>query len=165
MHVRSTIMVCVLGAVLAASAGAEIPDTNPQAISQFAPSVDLLNSGLLDFSRFDVSHSLSYSFTSASRVGSQSGGLWLTELGYRISDPLRISVDVGAVINTTGNGSLLNENNIFLSGFNLDYTPSKNFRLNISFVNPPPNGAPGYLHQRGSLRTHSPWGIVPGLDR
>lgn len=165
MHLRITIVAVLLGALLAVCpVGAGIPNTNPQTVEQFTPSADLLSSGLLDLSRLDVSHSLSYSFASGSRMGSRSGGLWLTELGYRISDPLRISVDVGATINTTGNEPLFNEKNIFLSGFNLDYSPSNKFRLNISYVNSPPNGPSDYWYRQGLL-THRPWGTVSGLDR
>lgn len=141
-------LVCVAGTAPASIPGSDSP-TLP-GIST-VPSTGLLRSGLLDFSRFDISNSLTYGVSSSSTFGTRSGGLWLTELGYRISDPLRVSVDVGAVLDPGGDGPLLTEKNVFLRGFNLDYQPSRSFRLNISYVNTPPNAAsvlgydyPGY---------------------
>ncbi len=133
-------MVALLVGAGAASAG--LPDATPPALRGIGtePSAGLLNSGLLDFSRFDVRNSLSYSFSSSSQFGSQSAGLWLTEFGYRISDPLRVSVDVGATLDPSSE-NLFSEKNIFLRGFNLDYRPSRNFQLNVSYVNTPPAAA------------------------
>src|SRR5262245_35815844 len=71
---------------------------------QNAPSSGLLNSGLLDFSRLEVSNSLTFASSSSSLYGNQSGGLWLTRFGYRVSNPLHVAVDVGAVLNTSGDG-------------------------------------------------------------
>lgn len=157
-----------LGAIAACPADAA--DTGaavPPALQGFAsaPSAGLLNSGLIDFSRFDVRHSLSYSMSSGSGYRSQSAGLWQSELGYRISDPLRVSLSVGATI-TPGGESLFNERSVFLQGFNLDYRPSKNFMLNISYVNMPPEAAQA-LGYRTSPYSYSrrPWDSPLDLDR
>lgn len=149
------------------TASASIPSSNPQALAGTVtePSVGLLNSGLLNLSRFDIHHSLSFGYTSSSAYGSQSGGLWLTQIGYRISDPLRISVDLGATLTPDGN-SLLSEKSFFVGGFNLNYQPSKKFQLNISYVNLPSRAATALGYQRSPFGGYSrPWEVSQGLPR
>lgn len=168
-HIGRTFLVALAGLVcVTGTAPAATPGGNPQALAGIGstPSVGLLRSGLLDFSRFDVSHSLTYGVSSSSTFGTRSGGLWLTELGYRISDPLRVSVDVGAVIDPSGDGPLFSEKNVFLRGFNLDYQPSKSFRLNISYLNTPPNAASvlGYDYPGAGLG-YRPYGPFRGSGR
>jgi len=114
------------------------------------PSRGLLDSGLFDSSRLTLRHSLSYGVVSGS-AGSRSGGLWLTEADYRLADPLHLSVDVGMALDPSG-GQMLNSKNIYLQGLNLDYTPSKNFRVQLSYRHAPPGGARPY----GSLYGYSP---------
>jgi hypothetical protein len=155
----------ILGAAfLSGTAVASTPETRPQSLTTMhSPSPSLLNSGLLDFSRLDISHSLSYSFSSSSH-GSYSGGLWVTGIGYQISNPLRVSMDVGMLIDSNGDGPVVSEKNIFLRGFNLDYQPSKTFRLHIAYTNQPPNAALGY-HYPGYGLGYRSWGSPLGLDR
>lgn len=148
------------------SAEATVPET-PSAVlgTNATPSVGLLNSGLVDLSRLELSHSLSYSFSSSSTYGNRSGGLWLTRASYRISNPLKLAVDVGAVLDPTGDGPLMDENSFFLRGVELNYKPSKSFQINVSYQNLPakvqsvlPFGGYGYGYRR-------PWGSPLGLDR
>ena len=147
----------------AADTGAAVPPALQGFVS--TPSAGLLNSGLIDLSRFDLHHSLSYSMSSGSGYRSQSAGLWQTELGYRISDPLRVSLNVGATI-TPGGESLFNERSVFLQGFNLDYRPSKNFMLNISYVNMPPEAAQALGYGASPYRfSRRPWDSPLDLDR
>jgi hypothetical protein len=124
------------------------------------PSAGLLGSGLL--SRIDVNHSLSYGMTSSS-AGTQSGGLWLTQVGYQASRPLRFSLDVGAAIDPS-NG-WMNENSFFLHRLAMDYQPSRHFQLHISYVNvpAPTAGVLGYSPVPGIAT--SPWGRPAGLSR
>ncbi len=153
----------VAGPVQAADAGAAVPPALQGLVS--TPSAGLLNSGLIDLSRFDLHHSLSYSMSSGSGYRSQSAGLWTTELGYRISDPLRVSLNVGATI-TPGGESLFNERNVFLQGFNLDYRPSKNFMLNISYINMPPEAAQALGYRASPYRfSRRPWDSPLDPDR
>ena len=111
--------------------------------------------GWLDSSRFSLSHSVEYGMASGSR-GSVSGGLWTTRLGYQIADPLRMNVDVGAVINTSG-GEVLNQDSFFLKSMNLDYRPNKNFRMHIAYQGAPPVSGPWNY---GAFRS-SPWARRP----
>lgn len=159
------VVLCAAGATLPAAAdtGAAVPPGLQGLVS--APSAGLLNSGLIDLSRFDMRHGLTYSFSSGSGFRSNSAGLWQTEIGYRISDPLRVSVGVGAAI-TPGGESLFNERSLFLQGFNLDYTPSKNFRLHVSYVNMPPEAAQAMGYRALPYRFASgPWDSPLDPDR
>ncbi len=162
---RCRLIACaVLAAALAAvPAGASLPAANP-ALSGLTtePSVGLLNSGLIDLSRLDVSNSLSFGYSSSSAFGSQSAGLWNTRFGYRLSDPLKITVDLGATLNTNGD-ELLNEKSFFLGGFNLDYRPSDHFQLNISYVNTPRRAWPALGYRPGVTR--APWEPFPSSGR
>jgi hypothetical protein len=126
-----------------------------------APSAGLLRSGLLDFSRLEVSNSLSFATSSSSLYGNQSGGLWMTRFGYRVSNPLHVAVDVGAVLNTSGNGPVLNEKNLFLRGFEMNYRPSNNFQLNIAYQHWPAGANLESLYGIGT----SPWGSPLGSVR
>jgi hypothetical protein len=167
-HVHRIPFLVLTALVVAGSASAGLPVGNPQALTGVStpPSAGLLRSGLIDLSRFDISHSLSYGVSSSSSFGTHSGGLWLTEIGYRIADPLRVSVDVGAALDTDGGGPILSEKSFYLRGFNLDYQPSRTFRLNISYVNTPPNAASvlGYDYP-GTGLGYRPYGPFRGLDR
>ena len=149
---------CVASVSLAAGPGLDAAylGNNP-------PTAGLLKSGLLDLSRLVVSHSLSFASTSGT-YGSQSGGLWVTRLGYRLSYPLRVAVDFGAVLDTSGDGAFLSERNVFLRGFELDYRPSKLFQLNVAYHNWPAQASPalGYSAFGSGSR---PWGSPLGLTQ
>lgn len=144
--VRGLVALLACGLVVAGPTLASTPETTPLVIASTSPSpsTSLINSGLIDFSRFDVSHSLSYGVSSSS-LGTASGGLWVTRFGYQLASPLRVSVDIGATINTMGGGPVLSEKNIFLKGFNLDYQPGEHFQLHISYQNRPAHSGLGYF--------------------
>lgn len=87
---------------------------------------------LLDYSRIRWSHSYSVSFFSG---GQSSGtlGMLNTRMFYDFSKSLSLTLNLG--IAHTGGSLYANASNNaqFLPGFNLDYHPSKNFRMSISF--------------------------------
>lgn len=153
------VLLCAL--IVAAPVFAGGPDSIFLGGSQ-NPSTGFLKSGLLDLSRLSVSNSLTFGTSSSSLYGSQSGGLWLTRFGYRVSNPLQLSVDVGAVLNTTGGGPVLNEKNLFLRGFEMNYHPSNAFQLNIAYRNWP-SAAAGLDNVFGL--GSSPWGSPLGSVR
>lgn len=148
------------------TAAASLPGTQASILGDTgtAPSTGLLKSGLLDLSRINFSHSLSYSFSSSSTGGDRSGGLWLTRASYRVSDPLQVAVDVGAVIDPAGPGPMMDENSFFLRGAEIDYRPSDSFRINVSYVNLPAK-ARSVLPYGGYGLGYGPWGSPLGLDR
>lgn len=164
IHILGFIVLSLIAGAGSVSAG--YPGAGPDlGLGPAVPSTDLLRSGLLDLSRIEISHSLSYGFSSSS-WGSESGGLWTTRASYRISNPLAVSVDVGALINPAGGEPFLSTENIFLRGVNLDYRPSKHFQLYVAYRNYPANASPAfrayqdrYGYGRGS------WGSPLGLGR
>lgn len=125
------------------------------------PSTGLLGSGLIDPSRITFRNSVSYGVTSGSG-GTHSGGLWLSQLGYRLADPLQVSVELGAAI-TPGQGDLLAPENVFLHGVNLDYRPSDSFHISIDYRHLPANAASAYWMSRGYAPGRA-WGFS-GFDR
>jgi len=130
---------------------------------QTAPSTGLLKSGLIDLSRIELDHSLSYSFSSSSGLGNQSGGLWQTRASYRLADPLRVAVAVAATIDPTGDGPVMSENSFFVRGVEVDWKPANAFHLNISYQNIPANAAATLGYGPSGLGHR--WGSPLGLDR
>ena len=158
------IIMGILATVLVA--GTAAAGTGPDlGLGTPAPSTDLLNSGILDFSRIKLSHSLSYGFASSSTYGNASGGLWNTRASYRISNPLEISVDVGAMINPGDGGPFLSTENIFLRGVNLDYRPSKNFQLHVAYLNIPAGVSPAFRAYHDRHFGYGSWGSPLSIDR
>ena len=146
---------------LSLPSSAQVTGTLP---SPAAPSDGLLKSGLLSGARLSLDHSMSFNYASGS-FGSEAVGLWMSRLGYRVSDPLRVSVDVGAVLDPSGE-TMLDQKSFFLGGFNLEYRPSRHFQLNVSYVNPPPTaaGARAFGRYRGD-DLFRPWTSFPGPGR
>jgi hypothetical protein len=163
-RIQTHSMVLIALVLAVAPVAASVPGGNPAAFSGVAtePSVGLINSGLIDLSRLEVNHSLSFGYTSSSAFGSQSGGLWNTRFGYRLAGPLKITMDVGATLDPAGD-ALLNEKSFFLGGFNLDYRPSDRFQLNISYVNTPRAAYPALGYRPGAYR--EPWEPFPSSTR
>jgi hypothetical protein len=126
-----------------------------------APSAGLLNSGLLNLSRLEVSNSLTFATSSSSLHGNQSAGLWVTRFGYRVSNPLHLALDLGAVLNTSGDGPVLSERNLFVRGFEMNYRPSNLFQLNIAYRHWPSGAGLDSMYGLGS----SPWGSPLGSVR
>lgn len=133
-------LLCALswGAVSTAQAASPY-DVTAQKLSgiQKGSSAGLSGLGLFDTSRLRFNHAMSFNYTSGTQ-GSAGFGLWQGRLAYQVSNPLRVSVDVGAVLNPMGGGPVLSEQSFFLGGFNLEYQPSTKFKINISYVNTPP---------------------------
>jgi len=153
-----------LAAVLASPGDAQITGGLPRAGLAGAPSADLWRSGLLDKSRFRLDHSLSFTYGTGGG-DSYGAGLWMSRLGYRLADPLRVSVDVGAALNPMG-GTLLNEKSFFLGGFHLEYKPSNHFQVNVSYLNLPAD--PSVVRAYRGYRNYGlpqPWSHFSGPGR
>jgi hypothetical protein len=110
---------------------------------------------LFDPTRLTFNHSYSLSYFSGGSVGSGSMGLYRGSVGYQISRPLFLQVDVGivhqpgAMFSNNVNGS----NAQILPNLSLRYTPSPKFNLIIN-VQTMPNQNYGYgrLGWRNGLR-------------
>jgi hypothetical protein len=169
MHrlVASTaIAALILLALCPPAARAEVPHSVVLGRADAVPSAGLFGSGLFDRSRFELRHSLSYSMTS-SPLGTASAGLWVTSLGYRATDNLRIGADVGAVLDPSGNGPVLGRDSFFLKSLDMSYRGGDNFLLHISYVNTPATAARAFgpYGAIGSMPGGSPWKPASGLDR
>ena len=104
---------------------------------------DWLSSGrassfsLLDPSRMTVQHSLSFSYGSGGN-GSLAQSLYLTRLGYKLSDPVTLTFLLGVQNNQySGKLTLPSNYNSLLGGVALDYRPSRDFHLRLEVLQSP----------------------------
>ena len=151
------IFVVVIFASLAASAVAEdLPNTvvAQSASPTITGATSLYESNspfrLFDPSKFSIQHSYALSYFSGGGAGSGSMGLYTASVGYQISRPLFLQVDVG-VIHEPGAlfGNNLNGSNArVLPNLSLRYTPSPKFNLIIN-VQTMPNINRGYGYGYG----------------
>jgi hypothetical protein len=160
VNMKRLILIAFLSLLVAAPVFASGPDPVLLGGANL-PSTGLLRSGLLNFSRLEVSNSLSFATSSSSLYGNQSAGLWMTRFGYRVSNPLHVAVDVGAVLNTSGDGPVFNEKNLFLRGFEMNYQPNNHFQLNVAYQHWPAGSNLQGLYGFGA----SPWGSPLGSVR
>jgi hypothetical protein len=105
-------------------------------ISTSAPrSGGLLPSSLFDPSRFSISNSLVFGYSSgASRFGYGNGsaGLFTSSLGYRLKSNMALHVNVGAHMNPAFGGGAT-QKGIFLEGASFDWRPSGNSLLRVEY--------------------------------
>ena len=93
---------------------------------------------LLDPSRLQIRNSYSFSYLSA---GKYSGGfgLYQTSIGYRVSNPLYVQVDLGYLHQPLTFKNNLDLNNRFFPNFHLYFNPSQNFHFSIDVLSGPSN--------------------------
>lgn len=99
---------------------------------------------LLNPNRFSMRQSYSMGFSSGS-FGSQSAGLYLNTLSYRLADPLTLTADVGfhmPFYSSFGGPSAGFQNpglggSLVLPHIGLEYRPSENSSISIHFINGP----------------------------
>ena len=92
---------------------------------------------LLDPSKFHMTQSYSLMYSSSSRYGSQSLGMYLNSIEYQISDPLKVRFDIGymhdlGALAGNNSGSLSN-NGQLIPGFALSWKPTENFYLHLNY--------------------------------
>ena len=131
----------------ATSADTAAPDFLPAVDADGAafPGAERPRLGLLDSRRFSFSHSVSYGFSSGS-YGNTSAGLWNTGITYRVSDPLTLRADVAAWLDTSGEGSVLAPDHVFLRNLSLDYRLGESTRIQFSYRSAPA-GTWGFAHE------------------
>jgi len=128
------ILVLVLTGTVAAqhSDQASVSDAALRAQSGIGISPAVTPFSLIDLSRINWSHSYSVAFFSGGGT-SGSVGVWNTSLDYDISSNLHLALNLGVLHNP---GSLWNGNDSkadFLPGFRLDWRPSDNFFMSVSY--------------------------------
>lgn len=101
--------------------------------------------GLLDPSRMSFSHSYSMTYAT-SRGESVMRGLFMESIGYRLSIPIFLTLNLGYLhqpYSTFDTGGL-NRNGAFIGGAALDWRPAKNMFLHFEVANYPSYGGYGY---------------------
>lgn len=87
--------------------------------------------GLFDPSRLTWSQSLSFGYSSGAGYGGTSG-LYTSSFAYRIADPLRLKVDIGAHLTPAAHGYGQTQG-VFLQGLSLDWRPFKNSVVHFQY--------------------------------
>ncbi|MGB9773433.1 MAG: hypothetical protein ACP5JH_00275 [Bacteroidota bacterium] len=95
--------------------------------------------GLFDPSRFQMRHSLSFSYLN---IGGQSlsMGMYTNSMFYQISNPLSVRLDVSMIYSPMGSFSPRVQNSlngIFINRAEINYRPSKDFLLQFQFRQTP----------------------------
>lgn len=98
--------------------------------------------GLFDPERFQMHHAVSMSYVT---MGGQSIGLsmYTNSMRYQISGPLSVRADVSMVFSpfsSYGSAFQREISGIYLNRAQVDYQPSKNFKVSLQYRNLPANG-------------------------
>ncbi len=101
---------------------------------------------LLDPSRLQIRNSYSFSYVSAGKY-SGSFGLYQTSIGYKVSNPLYVQVDLGYLHQPLTFKNNLDVSNRFFPNFHLYFNPGNNFHLSIDYLTGPSNSYNRYWYQ------------------
>ena len=92
---------------------------------------------LLDPSRLTIQHSFSFGYATGGS-GSLAQSLYMTKLGYKLSDPVTLTFLLGVQNNQySGKQALPGNFNSLLGGVALDYCPSNNLHLRMEVFQSP----------------------------
>jgi len=125
-------------AILLASTAMSAPtkkDYSPK-LNDYIGGRSISSFGLLDPSRMTVNHSVQMGYSSFGG-GSLMQSLYATSIGYRISDPLKMTVTLGLSGNRLNIGGTPTTFNSLIGGARLDYRPTKDFHLMLEFSRTP----------------------------
>ncbi len=90
--------------------------------------------GLLDPAKLDMSHSISFGYSSAAaRYGDGYSGLYQNRLNYKIADPLDLTITLGYAFASPYDQGELSQKERIIPGFALRYQPSDNLLMQISY--------------------------------
>jgi hypothetical protein len=102
---------------------------------------EFMGLGLLDPSRFTMSHSIAMSYFSVGD-GSVSQSLYMNTMTYQIASPLMLKVQWGLQSfphNTLAKNNPAFQGGLFISGAELKYKPSDKFEMKLQFNQSPYN--------------------------
>ena len=145
---RLSVGLCFLSAIAAAAPSTMMtrqPDFDSRSLlggsTDMAGGSSVSGFSLANPHRFSMQQSYSVSAMS-SRAGSSSSGLYLNTVGYKISDPLFLFVDVGihTPLHSTVQGPYGNSDggsSVVLPRVGLEYRPSDRMTFNLELVNGP----------------------------
>lgn len=116
-----------------------------------APQSSSLLFGFINPDNFQMNHSVSMSYMS---MGPHSIGvsMYTNSMLYKIAEPLTVRADVSIMATPFGSATQLfnaDAGKIFLQRAQIDYTPSKDTRISLSFRQFPYEAANPYLYGRG----------------
>jgi hypothetical protein len=127
MKTRTLLLILMLmPAIVAAQNLTDLKDQQPVQKSSFS---------LFDPSRLKMSQSYTFGYYSG---GGRSGslGYYLNSIEYRISDPLKVRVDLGFLHNPSAlvsRNSSVSNSGAFVPGFSLDWMPASNFHFRLDY--------------------------------
>jgi len=132
----AAILVTLVFVLLATPVGAQETSSfgSPGATGTFSSPrpTGFLPSSLFDPSRFSISHSMQFGYTSGGGYGGSSG-LWTSSVGYKIRNNTMLRVDVGAHMNPAFGGEGGTQKGIFLQGATLDWKPTNNSLVRFEY--------------------------------
>src|SRR3989304_3681627 len=128
----------VLSASLIASAQTSLPDPQNQGSGKLLGILPAKTFSLLDPSRLQIRNSYSFSYVAAGKY-SGSFGLYQTSIGYKVSNPLYVQVDLGYLHQPLTFKNNLDLNNRFFPNYHLYFNPSQNFHFSIDVLSGPSN--------------------------
>src|SRR5574341_2460733 len=137
----------VLSASLATFAQSSLPDTQSQGTGKLLGILPAKTFSLLDPSRLQIRNSYSFSYVSAGKY-SGSFGLYQTSIGYKVSNPLYVRVDLGYLHQPFGFKNNLDVNNGFFPNFHLSFSPGNSFHLSLDVLTGPSNFYNNYWYQK-----------------
>lgn len=116
-----------------------------------APQTSSLLFGFINPDNFQMNHSVSMSYMS---MGAHSIGvsMYTNSMLYKIAEPLTVRADVSIMAAPFGSATQMfnaEAGKIFLQRAQIDYAPSKDTRISLSFRQLPYEAANPYLYGRG----------------
>lgn len=119
------------------------PKTEPGKILGLLP---VKGFSLLDPSRLRITNSYSFSFLSSGKY-SGTMGIYQTSIGYQVSNPLYLQVDVGYLHQPFRTKNNLDLNGRIFPNFFLLYNPGDNFSFSVNLITGPSNLYNHYWYQ------------------
>lgn len=126
----------------------DLSNPAPQKTGKILGLLPLSGFSLLDPNRIHISNSYSFSYVSAGQY-SGSFGLFQTSIGYQVSNPLYLQVDLGVLHQPFGLKNNLDINSRVFPNFYLLYNPGNNFSFSINVLTGPSNSYHNYWYQGG----------------
>jgi len=121
--------------IRAGSAAPTLQDHSPR-LHDYLGGRSGVSLSLLDPSRMTVSHNIQMGYSSFSG-GSMMQSLYATTIGYRLSDPLSLSITLGLTNNRFSAGGSPTTFNSLVGGARLDYNPTQDIHLRLQFSRAP----------------------------
>lgn len=126
------------------------PLATPPSQESFYSNMNSPGLSILDPGRIKTSHSYTFSYFSGSG-GSGSVGMLMNSIEYKVSNPLRLTFDIGVLHNPSAvvGRSSSGVSPVIVPGFALQYRPSSNFLFQMSIKSYPGSRHGNYYYYPG----------------